>query len=339
MRAKFLPRALAMDSAEGCLSHAGRAHKTEDRAFHLAFQLDDAQEFEDPLLHLFEVVVVLVEDLFYFLDLDVVLGRVAPRQVDEPFYVGAQHGRLDGVGMHHLEALDLLLRLFFDLLRHLRLLYLLPEVLMSSVLSSVSPSSVRIAFICSRRKYSLWLFVISSLAWESIFACMLRSSISLPMISESFLSRSMGSTISSSSWALSTCEPEVGGGDVGEFSRLVDGIEDEEDIGGDHPAHGDDLLHLLLDVAHERFDLEGDLGDERLLDGFDLHEEGGRLLNVFDNAGLLDPLDEDLDPAVGEAEHPHDLGDDAHRIDPSGQRVLVGQVLLGRHEDEPVFGE
>src|SRR4030065_700477 len=41
----------------------------------------------------------------------------------------------------------------------------------SSDLPSMSPSSVLMAFICSRRKYSRWLLVISSLAWFWIFAC------------------------------------------------------------------------------------------------------------------------------------------------------------------------
>ena len=79
-------------------------------------QLAHGEVLEDALLDLLEVVVVLVEDLARVLEVEVVLGRDAPGQVDDPVEVGADDGVSARVGMAALEPLDLLL----DLLARLR---------------------------------------------------------------------------------------------------------------------------------------------------------------------------------------------------------------------------
>ncbi len=134
-------------------------------------------------------------------------------------------------------------------------------------------------------------------------------------------------------------EPQVRAGDICEFPRLVYRVEDKENVGWNQPPHGDYFLHLLPDVAHERLGLEGDFRDERLFHGFYAHEERRPFLHVFFDLRLFYPLDEDFYPPVGKAQHPHDLRDDAHGVDFCGQRVFVGQVLLGDNEDEPVLRE
>ena len=154
----------------------------------------------------------------------------------------------------------------------------------------------------------------------------------MPTISESFLQPLDRVDDLEQLLGLVHLEPQVGAGDIREFSRLVYGVEDEENVRRNHPSHGDHLLHLLLDVAHERFRLEGDLGDERLFHGLYPHQKCRPFLNIFLDVRLLDPLDENLYPAVGKAEHTHDLGNHAHRIDSSREGVLIGEVLLGRNE-------
>ena len=108
--------------AERGLAHARRPDETEDRALHLFLELAHGEVFEDAFLHLFEVVVVLFEDLMRGLEVEVVLGRLAPGKFRQPFDIGPGHGRFGRVRMHAFEPAELLLGLFARLLRHLGLL-------------------------------------------------------------------------------------------------------------------------------------------------------------------------------------------------------------------------
>ena len=76
---------------QGRLSHSGRPDKAEYRPPHIRLQLPDRQVFEYPLLHLFKVVVVFVEDPPRVLDIEVVFRRIRPRQIHEPVEVGPCH--------------------------------------------------------------------------------------------------------------------------------------------------------------------------------------------------------------------------------------------------------
>ena len=75
--------------AEAGLADARRADEAEDRPGRLRIQLAHGQVLEDPVLDLLHVVVVLVEDLFGVVDVEVVFGLVVPGQVDEPLEIGA----------------------------------------------------------------------------------------------------------------------------------------------------------------------------------------------------------------------------------------------------------
>ena len=67
--------------AERRLAHARRPDEAEDRAGEVVFQLRDGEVLDDPLLHLLEVEVVLVEDLARVLEIEVVLGDSAHGRV------------------------------------------------------------------------------------------------------------------------------------------------------------------------------------------------------------------------------------------------------------------
>ena len=76
--------------AERGLADAGRADEAQDRALLVALELAHRQVFEDALLDLLEAVVIGVEDVARRLDVELVLGDDAPRQLDQPFEVGAR---------------------------------------------------------------------------------------------------------------------------------------------------------------------------------------------------------------------------------------------------------
>ena len=89
MRANLRPSARAIDMPERRLADSGRADEAEDRAGEVVLQLRDRQVLDDPLLHLVEVEVVLVEDLPRALEVEVVLGLLRPGQRDDPVEIRA----------------------------------------------------------------------------------------------------------------------------------------------------------------------------------------------------------------------------------------------------------
>src|SRR5271163_1643002 len=68
---------------------------------------------------------ILVEHLARVTNVEIVFGRDAPRQADEPVEVGAHDGMLGRLGRNHLEAFEFLVGDFARLGRHLRLFDLL----------------------------------------------------------------------------------------------------------------------------------------------------------------------------------------------------------------------
>ena len=113
---------------EARLAHAGRAHEAEERPLRLLLELAHRQVLDDALLDLLEAVVVLVEDPLRLLEVEVVLGGLAPGQRHHPVEPVAQGRGLRRVGVHALELLELALHLLQHRLRHLRLLGLLAEL-------------------------------------------------------------------------------------------------------------------------------------------------------------------------------------------------------------------
>jgi hypothetical protein len=78
--------------------------------FLVLLQLANREVLEDALFDLLEAVVVLVEDLADLGDVEVVLGRVRPRKIEDPVEVGAHDRVLGRADLHGAQALELLLR-------------------------------------------------------------------------------------------------------------------------------------------------------------------------------------------------------------------------------------
>ena len=186
--------------AEARLADAGRADEAEDRARRVGLELSHREVLEDAVLDLLEVVVVLVEDLARVVDVEVVLGLGAPRQLDEPLEVGADDAVLGRRGRQLLEPRRARAR------PPSRRARAAPprrsgdrSSLISAWRSSPSPSSSWIALSCSRRKYSRWPLSISDWTWDWIFEPSWMTSSSRARISDSRRRRRATSTSSSSS--------------------------------------------------------------------------------------------------------------------------------------------
>ena len=74
---------------ERCLADAGRAHEAEDRTLHVGIELPDREVLEDAIFDLLEPRVVGIEHLLGAMQVDDVIGPLAPWQSDEPVEIGA----------------------------------------------------------------------------------------------------------------------------------------------------------------------------------------------------------------------------------------------------------
>ncbi len=93
-------------------AHAGRAYETKDRPLQILGELVHRQIFHDTLFHLFQAVVVFVENLPRALQIEVVVRLFFPRHVEQPFDIRAAHARLGRRGTHFFHARRFFLYLF-----------------------------------------------------------------------------------------------------------------------------------------------------------------------------------------------------------------------------------
>ena len=101
--------------AQRRLAHARRAVEAQDRGLEVAFELDDGQVFEQPVLHLLQSEVVVVEPRAGRLQIEIILRNFVPRQVEHQLQVGHLHRIFRHGGV---EPLDLR-KLLFEGLGHL----------------------------------------------------------------------------------------------------------------------------------------------------------------------------------------------------------------------------
>ena len=100
------------------LAHARRAHQADDLGLDVGGQLADGQHLEDAVLDLFQAVVVVVQDLLGLVDVQIVLGKGVPGQVQAGVQIGADDGGLLVAALHLGQAVhffqELGLALFFQ---------------------------------------------------------------------------------------------------------------------------------------------------------------------------------------------------------------------------------
>ena len=199
---------------------------------------------------------VLVEDLARVLEVEIVLGELAPGQRDDPVEVGADDAVL---GRRRRQLLEPVRarggrpsatcsgRFFSSSCSR--------SSLISACCSSPSPSSSWIAFSCWRRKNSRWPLSISLATCDWIFEPSSDISTSRledqrdraqPLLDVDQLEQLL---------ALVGLQPQRRGDQVAERARIVDVRGRELQLLGQVRRHPDDVRELLLDVPRQRLDL------------------------------------------------------------------------------------
>ena len=133
MRPNLRPSAARHRLAQRGLAHARRAVEAEDRRLEVALELDDSQMLQNTLLHLVQTEMVAVELFTGALEVEVVLGRVVPRQFEQQLQIGHLHRILGYGGVQPLDFLQLLLEGLADLLGPVLLGRLLAQSLQLAV--------------------------------------------------------------------------------------------------------------------------------------------------------------------------------------------------------------
>jgi hypothetical protein len=114
MRSNSRPERAGDRLPERGLADAGRADEEQDRAARVGLQAADREELEDAVLDALEAVVVVVEHLARVGEVEVVLGRLAPRQRDDPLQPAADDAVLGGGLRQALQARELAVGLRAD---------------------------------------------------------------------------------------------------------------------------------------------------------------------------------------------------------------------------------
>ena len=99
------------------LAGARRAGETEDGPLEILLQLRDREVLEDPLLHLLQAEVLLVQAPLHLVEIDLGRGAAGPRERKEPVDVVPDHPRLLGRLREIAEAIRLLLHDHQDVMR------------------------------------------------------------------------------------------------------------------------------------------------------------------------------------------------------------------------------
>ena len=336
---ELAPHGLGDGLAERGLAHARRTDKADDRPLGVLVELAHGQVFEDALLDPVEPVVVLVEDPGRHLEVEHVGRRFLPGQVEEPVQVGADDGRLGGVGMHHLQPLELLLRLFLGVLGHLLLAQLFAQIL----------DLLRVAVLVA--EFALERLDLLAQEVFTLAARHLLLGVGLDLGLDRGHLQFLVQQVSHQAQALDRVDgledllrfgdlqAQVGAHQVGQPARLLDVVDDHHQVRGEQAAQAHDLLGLLAHGAHQRLGLDRDLAGLGLLDEVDLHPVERLLLLEGAHPRLGDGLHQHLQAAVGQLQGAHDHRHHAHAVQILLLGVVLGRILLGDQHEQFVLAQ
>ena len=314
--------------ADRGLARARRPDQREDRAGALVLldpallaELGDGDVLDDPVLHVVQAGVVLVEHLARVDGVEPLLRALAPRHREQPVEVVADHRRLGRLVAHPLEPAELALGLLEDLLGHVRLGQLLPVLLHDGALVLAElladrlhlPSQDVLALLLLDAGLDVVLDPLPDLHQRQALALELERQLEPLANVHGLEQRDL------------LLEGDVGG--VAGRVRQRAGLGDRADEGGDTPVVAAQLEDLLDDGAVLALEL-ADAAVGGLVVGalLDLDEQAARAVGTGSTGdAAVEALERDRATAAGQ---PDAIGDLRDRAD---LRVLV--LVLGNEQD------
>ncbi len=324
---------------QGGFAHPRRPHETENGTLHLLVEFADAQVLQDAVLDLLQVEMVLIQDNLGLFDLQFVPGALAPGQGYQPVQVGADDGGLGGVGVHLLQAGQLLEGVLFRLLGHPGLGDL------ETVLFHLLAGLVQVAqfFLDGPQLLPEKIFPLGAV--HLLPGLVLNLGLDggdLHFLAEKIIDldeTADGVHFLQHHLGLVDFEAQIGRHQVRQMPGVLDGLQDSQQIRRHDALEGEDFLGHLPGVAHQGLGLGRDFGDGRLRQDLHGHQEVGAFLNIFLDHGLGFALDQDFQAAVRQFQHPQNQADRAHGVDVFGFGVFDGLIFLGGQKDQAVLGQ
>ena len=325
------PRRLGDRLAKRGLAHAGGADQAQDGAADLLRPGLHRQVFDDPLLHLFQPVVVGIEHGFRLHDVVADDGLLLPGDGQDPVEVVAHHRRLGRHRAHGAQLLQLAQGLLPRLLAQLggvdarlKLGGLVLAVLaLAQLLLDRLQLLVQVVF-------ALRLLHLPLHAVADALLHLQHAHLALHVGEDAL--EPLGHAIGLQQFLLlGDLDGKVRGDRVRQLARILDLVDRDEHLRRDLLVELDIALELRDDGAHQRLHLA--LLGLRLLDhlGEGL-EMGLRLLEAGD-AGALSALHQHLHRAVGQLQQLQHGGDGADLIQVLRARVVLRGILLRDQQD------
>ena len=326
-------------AAQRGLADAGRPHEAQDGAFQHGLELQDGQVIEDALLHLFQVVVIFVQDLRGAFHVDIRTGGNGPRQAGHPFEVGAGHAVFGRGGRHAGEPVEFAQGLGLDAFGHAGAFELGAQFLDIAVgvvafaeflLDGLELlAQVELALVLGQLSLHLGLYPAAQFD-EFELARQVAVDLAEPRFTVELLQKVL---------ALGVSEKGQGAGDViGQAPGFVNVGGVYRELVGEVGRRRDDLLEERHHVLAQGFDFGRDFGfdiGEPLDAGAQEGLGGGELVGPYARDGLAEEQQVILGNLDGLVHDAH--GADLKKIFRFGS--FHARVHLGNHGEGAVFPE
>ena len=333
---ELAPRGLGDRAPQRGLAHARRADEAQDRPLQLGRARLHRQIFDDPLLDLFQPVVIGVQNRLRGTQILFHARFHAPRHAQQPVEIIAHHGRLGAHGRHGFQLFQLSLGLVAGLLGQLGVLdarlqlveFGLAFLALAQLLLDRLHLLVQIVF--ALRALHLAFHAALDLALDlqdRQLALHVAIDLFQPLGDVKFFQKLL---------LLRDRDAQMAGHEVGQTRGLAGVGHRGQRLLGDVLLDLGVTLELFRNRAHQRV---GGVRIPRHLDqrlAMGLEEVG-----IGDEFGDLHPrlaLDQHLDGAVGQFQQLQHIGQDAHAIDPVIAGLVHGGVDLAGEQDLPILG-
>ena len=321
--------------AEAGFAHAGRPDEAQNRPLHVGLQFAHAQVIQNPVLHLFQLVVVLVQNLLGHVDVDLRSRALGPGQDGQPLDVVARERVVGGHGRHAREARELFHGLFLHVLGHPRLIDLLAQLLdlaLALVLLAqllLDGLELLAQVVVALRLLHLVLHLGLDLGAQLLHLDLLGQKLVqlLQPVHDAGRFQQLLLVVGGQ-------EGQRRSHKIHQPGRLLDVRGDGPQFVGERRRLGDDLLELLDDVAHQGF--KARRGRRRhVLQRLHLGHHKGLGLGIAHQAHAAYALGKDKTALVGHAHNFVHGGQGSHGVQIGRLGRVQARIQLRRHHDLP----